>query len=55
MLNAEWIETAVKTISSGLADRLEKENIQVYKVPSLVNKGYIVRIDVKVEENTNEQ
>lgn len=50
MLNAEWIETAVKTISSGLADKLEKENIKVYKVPSAVNKGYIVRIDVKVEE-----
>ena len=31
MLNAEWIETAVKTISSGLADRLEKEIRRSYK------------------------
>lgn len=50
MLNAEWIETAVKTISSGLADKLEKENIKVYKVPSANGKGYVVRIDIKVEE-----
>lgn len=50
MLNTKWIEPAVKAISSGMAVKLEKENIKVYKVPSANGKGYIVRIDIKVEE-----
>ena len=38
---AEWIVKAIETIKSGVADKLEKDNIKVYRV---VN---IIRIDVK--------
>jgi hypothetical protein len=40
---AEWIVKAIETIKSGVADKLEKDNIKVYRV---VN---IIRIDVKEE------
>lgn len=40
---AEWIVKAVETIKSGVADKLEKDNVKVYKV---VN---IIRIDYKME------
>ena len=38
---AEWIVKAIETIKSGVADKLEKDNVKVYRV---VN---IIRIDVK--------
>lgn len=38
---AEWIVKAVETIKSGIADRLEKDNVKVYRV---VN---VIRIDIK--------
>ena len=38
---AEWIVKAIETIKRGVADKLEKDNIKVYRV---VN---IIRIDVK--------
>lgn len=38
---AEWIVKAVETIKSGVADKLEKDNIKIYRV---VN---IIRIDIK--------
>ena len=38
---AEWIVKAVETIKSGVADKLEKDNVKVYRV---VN---IIRIDIK--------
>lgn len=38
---AEWIVKAIETIKSSVADKLEKDNIKVYRV---VN---IIRIDVK--------
>lgn len=41
MLNAEWIVKAVQAITDGLATRLEKDNVTVYKC------GTIIRIDIK--------
>ena len=38
---AEWIVKAVETIKSGIADKLEKDNVKVYRV---VN---VIRIDIK--------
>lgn len=38
---AEWIVQAVATIESGIADKLEKDNVKVYRV---VN---VIRIDIK--------
>ena len=38
---AEWIVKAVETIKSGVADKLEKDNVKVYRV---VN---VIRIDIK--------
>lgn len=38
---SQWIVKAIETIKSGVADKLEKDNIKVYRV---VN---IIRIDVK--------
>lgn len=41
MINAEWLVKAVQTIESGLCDKLEKDNITVYRC------GKIIRIDIK--------
>lgn len=38
---AQWIVKAIETIKSGVAEKLEKGNIKVYRV---IN---IIRIDVK--------
>ena len=38
---AEWIVKAVETIKTGVADKLEKDNVKVYRV---VN---VIRIDIK--------
>ena len=38
---AEWIVKAIETITSGVADKLEKDNVKVYRV---VN---VIRIDIK--------
>lgn len=43
---AEWIVKAVETIKSGIADKLDKGNIKVYKVPSPNGSG-VIRIDIK--------
>ena len=40
-LNAEWLVKAVETIESGLCNKLEKDNITVYRC------GRIIRIDIK--------
>lgn len=42
-MNAEWITKAVETIKSGLADKLAKDNVIIYRVKN------IIRIDIKVE------
>lgn len=41
MLDASWIVEAVQIIKSGTANRLEKDNVVVYKC------GTIIRIDIK--------
>jgi len=38
-----WLEKAIDTIKSGIADKLEKGNVTVYKC------GKIIRIDIKGE------
>lgn len=43
---AEWVAKAVETIKSGIADKLDKGNIKVYKIPSPNGSG-IIRIDIK--------
>lgn len=40
-MNAEWLVKAVETIKSGIADKLTKDNITVYRV------GTIIRVDIK--------
>lgn len=40
-ITAEWIVEAINIINSGIANKLEKEGITVYKC------GTIIRIDVK--------
>ena len=42
---AEWIVKAIETIKSGVADKLEKDNVKVYRV---VN---VIRIDYKEQQN----
>ena len=43
MINAEWIIKAVEIIKSGLCDKLEKDNIIVYRCAT------IIRVDIKVK------
>ena len=40
-INGDWLEQAVTAIENGLAEKLEKDNIIVYRC------GTIIRIDVK--------
>ena len=40
-MNTEWILKAVETIKSGIADKLTKDNITIYRVKN------IIRIDIK--------
>ena len=40
-MNTEWIIKAVETIKNGIADKLTKDNITIYRVKD------IVRIDIK--------
>lgn len=39
--NAMWLIDALRTIRSGICDKLTKDNIKVYKVKN------IIRIDIK--------
>lgn len=41
-LDTQWIAQAVEIINQGIADKLEKGNVIVYKC------GKIIRIDVKL-------
>lgn len=40
-MDMKWMQTAIETISSGVADKLTKDNITIYRVKS------IIRIDIK--------
>ena len=46
LFSAAWIIQAVETITSGVADKLEKDNVKIYRVPSNDGKDTI-RIDIK--------
>lgn len=43
-MDLKWLETAIETIKFGIADKLEKGNITVYRVKN------IIRIDIKEKE-----
>lgn len=40
-INGDWLEQAITAIENGLASKLEKDNIIVYRC------GTVIRIDVK--------
>lgn len=40
-MDTEWLAKAIDTIKAGIADKLEKDNVKVYRV------GEIIRIDIK--------
>ena len=40
-LTAEWIIQAIEVIKTGIANRLEKDNVIIYRC------GKIIRIDIK--------
>ena len=44
MIDETWLLKAIETIHSGIADKLQKDNITVYRVKS------IIRVDVKESE-----
>ena len=46
-MDAQWIAKAVDLITSGICDKLVKDNVTVYRVKN------IVRIDIKVDQNVN--
>ena len=37
-----WLEKAIETVKDGIADKLSKDNITVYKVKN------IIRVDIKI-------
>ena len=43
IINTEWLNAAINTIRAGIADKLTKGNITVYRVLN------IIRIDIKIE------
>ena len=45
MIDATWLLKAIETIHSGIADKLQKDNITVYRVKN------IIRVDVKESED----
>ena len=45
MIDEAWLLKAIETIHSGIADKLQKDNITIYRVKN------IIRIDVKESED----
>ena len=41
-MDTEWLRKALEAITSGICDKLEKDNIKVYKVGA-----GLIRIDIK--------
>jgi len=41
-MDIEWLQKAIEAITNGIADKLEKGNIKVYRVGT-----WIIRIDIK--------
>lgn len=44
-MDTTWLKKAIETISNGIADKLCKDNVTVYRVKN------IIRIDIKQEED----
>lgn len=44
-MDTAWLVKAIETIATGIADKLCKDNVTVYRVKN------IIRIDIKQEEN----
>lgn len=42
-MNMEWLKKAIETIKAGIADKLQKDNITIYRVKN------IIHIDIKCE------
>jgi len=42
MIDTEWLNKAIATIQAGIADKLTKDNITVYRVVK------IIRVDIKL-------
>lgn len=42
-MDMKWLQKAIETIKEGIADKLTKDNITVYRVKN------IIRIDIKEE------
>lgn len=43
LIDANWLEEAVKIILSGICDKLTKDSITVYRVNN------IIRVDIKIQ------
>lgn len=41
-MDMNWLEKAIETVKDGIADKLSKDNITVYKVKN------IIRVDIKI-------
>lgn len=41
MIDMKWLQKAINTVKSGIANRLSKDNVTIYRV------GNIIRIDIK--------
>lgn len=39
-MDMKWLESAIKTIQDGIADKLTKDNVTIYRVKN------IIRIDI---------
>ena len=43
IMDMEWLKKAIETIKAGIADKLQKDNITIYRVKN------VIRIDIKCE------
>ena len=43
-MDVNWLEKAIETIKSGIADKLCKDNVTVYRVKD------IIRVDIKEDK-----
>lgn len=40
-MDTKWLQSAIETIKAGIADKLTKDNVTIYRVKN------IIRIDIK--------
>lgn len=45
MIDVVWLIDALEAINKGLADKLNKDNVTIYKVKN------VIRVDIKEKEN----